>query len=132
MSRQWRDSVAVPKILTFLDSPLAKRMQRAEENGKLRREQPFVMGLPASRLDENCPDTEQVLIQGIIDVFFEEDGRIMVADYKTDAVNTPDELIRRYQVQLDYYQEALTKLTGKEVCEKIIYSFALGREIAVN
>lgn len=132
LSKQWRDSVAVPKILTFLDSSLAKRMQKAGEQRKLWREQPFVMGLPASRLDENCPDTEQVLIQGIIDVFFEEEGRIVVADYKTDAVNTPDELIRRYQVQLDYYQEALAKLTGKEVCEKIIYSFALGKEIVVN
>ena len=90
------------------------------------------MGLPANRLDENCPDTEQVLIQGIIDIFFEEEGKIVVADYKTDAVNTPEELIRRYKVQLDYYQEALEKLTGKEVSEKIIYSFALGKEIVIE
>lgn len=132
LTKQWRDSVAVSKILTFLNSSLAKRMQKAEEQGKLWREQPFVMGLPANRLDENCPDTEQVLIQGIIDIFFEEEGRIVVADYKTDAVNTSEELIRRYKVQLDYYQEALEKLTGKEVSEKIIYSFALGKEIVVE
>ncbi len=132
LTKQWRDSVAVSKILTFLNSSLAKRMQKAEEQGKLWREQPFVMGLPANRLDENCPDTEQVLIQGIIDIFFEEEGRIVVADYKTDAVNTSEELIRRYKVQLDYYQEALEKLTGKEVSEKIIYSFALGKEIVIK
>lgn len=131
LSKQWRDSVAVTKILTFLESPLARRMQKAGKQGKLWREQPFVMGIPANRLDENCPDTEQVLIQGIIDIFFEEEGRIVVADYKTDAVNTPEELVRRYQVQLDYYGEALTRLTGKEVSEKIIYSFALGKEIMV-
>lgn len=132
LTKQWRDSVAVSKILTFLNSSLAKRMQKAEEQGKLWREQPFVMGLPANRLDENCPDTEQVLIQGIIDIFFEEEGRIVAADYKTDAVNTSEELIRRYKVQLDYYQEALEKLTGKEVSEKIIYSFALGKEIVIK
>ena len=132
LTKQWRDSVAVSKILTFLNSSLARRMQRADSQGKLWREQPFVMGLPANRLDENCPDTEQVLIQGIIDIFFEEEGKIVVADYKTDAVNTPEELIRRYKVQLDYYQEALEKLTGKEVSEKIIYSFALGKEIVIE
>lgn len=97
----------------------------------LYREQPFVLGLPASRLGEEFPEKEQVLIQGIIDVFFEEDGKIIVADYKTDVVKSPEELISRYRVQLDYYGEALTRLTGKEVTEKILYSFALGKEIMV-
>ena len=97
-----------------------------------RKRQAFpVLGLEASRLGEQFPDSEQVLIQGIIDIFFEEDGKIVVADYKTDAVKTPEELIQRYRVQLDYYAEALYRLTGKEVIQKIIYSFALDREIVV-
>lgn len=131
MTKQWRDSVSVSKIITFLESNLAQRMRKAKNLGKLRREQPFVMGLPADRLDVQYPQEEQVLIQGIIDVFFEEDGKIIVADYKTDAVKTPEELITRYKVQLDYYGEALEKLTGKKVAEKVIYSFALGREINI-
>ena len=72
------------------------------------------------------------MIQGIIDVFFEEEGKIIVADYKTDMVNAPEELIKRYQVQLDYYGEALERITGKEVVEKVIYSFSLGREIKLS
>lgn len=128
---QWRESIDNRKIRTFLKSSLAKRMGRAAQLGRLRREQPFVLGLPASRLGGQFPESEQVLIQGIIDVFFEEDGRIIVADYKTDRVKAPEELITRYQVQLDYYAQALTRLTGKEVIEKIIYSFALGREIVL-
>ena len=52
-----------------------------------------------------------------------------MADYKTDVVKSEKELISRYQVQLDYYAEALERLTGKKVVEKIIYSFALGKEI---
>ncbi len=88
-----------------------------------------MLGLPASRLGEEFPEKEQVLIQGIIDVFFEEDQKIIVADYKTDVVKSEKELISRYQVQLDYYAEALERLTGKKVVEKIIYSFALGKEI---
>ena len=55
-----------------------------------------------------------------------------MADYKTDMVNAPEELIKRYQVQLDYYGEALERITGKEVVEKVIYSFSLGREIKLS
>ena len=131
LSRQWRERVSLPKITAFLQSPLARRMARAEENGKLFREQPFVLGIDASRLGEEFPDSEQVLVQGIVDVFFEEEGKIVVADYKTDRVREPEELARRYQAQLDYYGEALGRLTGKQVAEKVIYSFALGREVVV-
>ena len=132
LSSQWRESISLPKIETFLKSSLAHRMAQAQAEGKLRKEQPFVLGLKADRLGEQFPDSEQVLIQGIIDVFFEEDGKIVLADYKTDVVKTPDELVRRYQIQLDYYAEALERLTGKKVVQKIIYSFALGKEIVLS
>ena len=71
-------------------------------------------------------------MQGIIDVYFEEEGNIVVADYKTDVVEREEELIQRYKAQLDYYAEALERLTGKNVKEKVIYSFYLGKEIAVE
>lgn len=131
LTKPWRDSIAIRKLVTFFQSDLAERMCRADTSGKLYREQPFVIGLAANKLDKQFPPSEQVLIQGIIDVYFEEDGKIVVADYKTDAVKTPEELVKRYQVQLDYYGEALTRLTGKEVAQKVIYSFALGREIVL-
>ena len=53
----------------------------------------------------------------------------MVADYKTDHVEQAGELVSRYKVQLDYYAQALERLTGKPVKEKIIYSFCLSQEI---
>ena len=132
ITAEWRKAVAVSKLLAFMETDLALRMAKASTGNKLRKEQPFVLGLPADRLNESFPKTEMVLIQGIIDVFFEEEDHIVVADYKTDRVEKDDELIRRYQVQLDYYAEALYKLTGKPVKEKIIYSFALGREIVLD
>ena len=70
-----------------------------------------------------------MLIQGIIDVFFEEGDRFVVVDYKTDHVEQDGELVSRYKVQLDYYARALARLTGKPVKEKIIYSFCLSQEI---
>ena len=114
-----------------MSSSVAGRMQLAARTGKLWREQPFMLGISADRLSEEFPDTEMVLVQGIIDVFFEEDGEIVLLDYKTDVIESPEELAERYRVQLDYYEEALARLTGKKVKERILYSFFLGREVRV-
>ena len=86
------------------------------------------------RADEVSPETDSsamVLIQGIIDAFFEEDGQLVLVDYKTDAVKAKEELIGRYKAQMDLYQEALERATGKRVKEKILYSFKLQAEISV-
>ena len=71
------------------------------------------------------------MIQGVIDVFFYEDGELVIADYKTDRVEQAIELEKRYRTQLDYYQRALEQPTGAHVKERIIYSFALAQEIGL-
>ena len=83
----------------------------------------------AEELNEKFPSDELVLIQGIIDVYFEEDGEIVVADYKTDRVDNGEELVKKYEKQLEYYARAINQLTGKNVKQKIIYSFRLHKEI---
>lgn len=118
-------SVGAKDILLFCTSSVGKRVYKAAKLEKIRREQPFVY------IDEER-DTEQ-LIQGVIDLYFEEDGELVIVDYKTDRVKRgkagEDELVSRYAVQLDYYAKALSQITGKTVKEKIIYSFTLGKEI---
>ena len=52
-------------------------------------------------------------------------------DDKTDAVKEEKELIDRYKTQLDYYEEALKRITGMNVKERLIYSFALGETISL-
>lgn len=131
LSKEYAGAVSVTSVEDFMNTGLAARMAEAEKNGCLHREQPFVLGLPASELNEKFPSEELVLIQGIIDVYFEEDGDLVVADYKTDKVNAPEELVKRYEKQLDYYAKALEQLTGKRVKEKIIYSFGLRKEIMI-
>ena len=110
-------------INTFVQSDTGRRVVNAMDNGSVRREQPFVF------------EYEGQLIQGIIDLYFEEDGELVIVDYKTDRVMKGEagekELVKRYAIQLDYYAKALTQLTGKKVKEKIIYSFALGKELSV-
>lgn len=100
-------------------------MWRAQEQGLLYREQPFVLGIDAKRLDPDLPEGEKVLIQGIIDVFFIEDGEIVLLDYKTDVIDSLEALWNRYNVQIQYYEEALTKLMQMPVKERIMYSFYL-------
>ena len=70
-----------------------------------------------------------VLIQGIIDAYFEEDGEIIVLDYKTYRVQTEAELKDRYREQLRLYTKALEQIIRKKVKEQIIYSFTLRKEI---
>lgn len=131
LSEEYAAAINVYKIRAFLQTPLAARMAKAARSNRLHREQPFVLGLSANRLNTDFPEDETVLIQGIIDVYLEEEDGIVLADYKTDLVKDPKELILRYRVQLDYYEEALVRLTGKCVKEKLIYSFGLEQEITL-
>lgn len=131
LSEEYKNAVSRKKILRFMNSPLAERMHRAAKTGKLRKEQPFMLGISADRLSPEFPETERVIVQGIIDVYFEEDGEIVLLDYKTDVIQTAEELADRYRVQLDYYGEALERLTGKRVKERVLYSFYLGKEVRV-
>lgn len=122
------------KLYRFIISSTADRMRKASELGKLYKERQFIMGMKAREINAGLKSEEPVLIQGVIDVCFEEDGKWVLLDYKTDAVRGnggEDLLIQRYKVQLDYYQKALEQLTGKEVKERMIYSFGLNKEIQI-
>ena len=134
ISEKTHMAVSVFKIMAFLRSELSYRMWKAEKAGLLKREQPFVYGIPASRLldpehvntGSEALDKEMLMIQGIIDAYFVEDGKIVLLDYKTDAVSSMDELWKRYETQMDYYREALEALTHLKVSERRLYSFKLG------
>ena len=111
-------------IENFVTSEVALRMAKADIRGDLFREKPFVM------------DYEGVLVQGIIDVFWLEDDRIIVLDYKTDRVNEAQELVDRYKTQLDLYANALGRIFSDEekkitADEKLIYSFRLQEVIRI-
>ena len=118
------------QIFKMTQSALGKRMAAAQQAGTIRREQPFVISQKASEIKKEWAE-ESILVQGIMDAYFVENGKIILVDYKTDRVRSAKELVDRYHVQLTYYAQALERLTGMPVAEKIIYSFALGREIIV-
>ena len=87
-------------------------------------------------IDKNLGDkykNEKVRLQGIIDCFFEYNGEIILLDYKTDYVSkdNEEELNKKYKKQLDYYSEALFKITGKKVSKRYLYSFYLEKAIEI-
>ncbi len=117
-------------IWRFLCSDTGQRMAKAQAKGLLHKEQQFVMGIPARKIGPVDSD-ELVIVQGIMDAFFEEEGELILVDYKTDHTFSARILVEHYQKQLDYYERALTNLTGKKVREKWIYSLTMQKAILV-
>ncbi len=127
MEQQETDLLSPYPLYRFLSSETAARMGAAARKNRLFLEQPFVMSLPASRIWE-VDEEEEVLLQGIMDVFWEEEDGLVLLDYKTDRVTSAKELIRRYREQLLCYGEALDRRyagRGLKVKEILIYSFSL-------
>lgn len=133
------DSIYIKDIVKFTKSSLFKRMKEAEKNNSLFRERKFLMGLPARKFSEEDIEVikrpkegeEIMIVQGIIDVCFWEDGEYVIADYKTDNVDTMEELVKRYKIQLECYKIAIEKISGIKVRDMIIYSVKLGLEIKI-
>ena len=131
MTKEMADCVRAEELLTFLSSSCGERMKQAANAGLLYREQPFVLGVDAREIYPEESEGELLLVQGIIDAYFEEEGELVVLDYKTDQIFSPRELAEKYHTQLDYYAKALEQMTGKKVKEKIIYSFTMEKEIQI-
>ena len=120
------DLTAVEK---FFKSELFARMERSE---RLEREMRFLTELPAGKikkgLNKNIAE-EKIVIQGSVDCVFVEDDSIVVVDFKTDRVTDEDALKEAYSEQLQIYALACEKIFCKPIKQKVIYSFALSREI---
>jgi ATP-dependent helicase/nuclease subunit A len=119
--------IPVYQINNFINSRLCERIRRAE---RVWREEPFVMEISpfeAYGLEEYKNVRDKILVHGIIDCYFEEDGLILL-DYKSDFAPpgaTADELAKKYKIQMDIYKKALERATGKKVAESIVYFLSL-------
>ena len=120
--------------MRFLRSDIGIRMGKAALGGKLYREQPFVTAVAMNEIEKNWKGGETVLVQGIIDAYFQEDEDLVLVDYKTDHVRPGEEekLIRLYHTQLEDYARALERMVKRKVKECYIYSFALGKAVSLE
>lgn len=82
--------------------------------------------VPVNELEET-DYTDSVLVQGIADCVFEENGELVLVDYKTDKVDSEEELLSRYEKQIGFYKNAVAKTLQKPVKEAILYSFSLNK-----
>lgn len=121
------------KILKFFQSDIGRRMAASADS---RREVPFFIELAASdvypELDRQVYGSETMVLQGVIDCYFEEDGGIVLLDYKTDFVEDQESVVENYRIQIDYYARALEKITGKRVKEKYLYLFYTETAVALK
>lgn len=133
LTAEEQKSIWVPDFNRFAKSPLAGRMKAAAQRGQLYREQPFVIAMPANQIREEYETEEEILVQGIIDAYFEEEDGLVLVDYKTDKVQKGQEkeLVEKYIVQMQYYKKALEMITDREVKEIYIYSSRLGKAVSV-
>ena len=117
----------VHAIVQFLRSDLAARIRKSEE---VEREYRFSLLRPVRDFSSLDAD-DSVLLQGVVDCFFEEDGELVVVDFKTDHVSCAqlDERAEHYRPQLEAYSMALTRVMGKKVKEKVLYFFSAGEEV---
>ncbi len=114
-------SVDVSAVARFFGSPLGKRMLRA---GDVLREKPF------SLFEEI--DGRRVIVQGMIDACFLENGGWILVDYKTDRQKgSAEDAAKAHAPQLEIYQKALEAATGITVAEKYVAFLSLGANVLV-
>ena len=118
-------------IARFLQSDIAARIRASDQ---VEREYRFSILRSAKEYDARADAADQVLLQGVVDCFFVEDGQLVVLDFKTDHI-TPAQTAERaafYAPQLDAYAAALERIMGMRVREKLLYFFETGACVRVG
>ena len=123
-----KNSINVKKLFEILNSDFMKKLSKAKE---IHKEMPFYTYVPMKEVYKVSED-EKILVQGIIDLYYiDEKDRLILVDYKTDFVNSKNELIDKYKVQLELYKKALEESLERKVDESYIYSIYLNQEIKI-
>ena len=126
MSEDEANAVDPERIAAFFKSDIGKRASGAKT---LYKEKPFIL--------KTMFEGREVLVQGTIDCFFEEDGKWVLVDYKSNYIDKSkleeekERLTNSYIPQLELYKEALEKITGKTVKEAVLYLFGINDIIKV-
>lgn len=116
----------------FFMSPLAERIFASDN---VMREKKFAALFPAKffypELTGEAAE-EKIVVQGIADCVFVEDGKLVIVDYKTDTGVDAEALLDRYSAQLEIYREALSQALGMPVKETLLYSFFMNSTVKVG
>lgn len=123
------DAINIDTLYKYTKSALWNDLSKAKE---IHKEQPFYINIPAKEIYENIETDENILVQGIIDLYYiSEDNKLILIDYKTDYVKKPEELINKYKTQLSIYKKALENSLNRRVDETYIFSTNWGQSLNV-
>ena len=117
------ESLSRDKLNAFFKGDFAKRMF---ESDRIYREIKVASFVSANEIEDTEFD-DKILVQGIADCVFEENGELVLVDYKTDYVKNEEELVDLYKKQIAFYKSAISKSLEKPVKEAMLYSFCLGK-----
>ena len=127
------DVVDKKAISQFFSGSLARRILNAE---KVYKEYAFTVALPLCEMNPGIPENEArgetVVIEGVADCAFVENGELVVVDFKTDRASDESVLVEHYREQLSVYRRCLSEVIGLPVKETVIYSFSLGKTIEIS
>ncbi len=124
------EAADVRAIARFLQSELADRIRKSTN---VSREYRFSLLRPARNYDARAAEDDVVLLQGVVDCFFEENGGLVVLDFKTDRLGEGGAAKRaeHYRAQIETYAAALARIMEKPVHEKLLYFFASGESVSI-
>ena len=122
LSAREGEAVLVDTIVGLMRSELGARLIRAEREGRVRREFRFSLLCPAGDFFPDAPE-EDVLLQGVVDCCFEEEGALVVVDYKTDRIGADGVAARTdyYASQLRAYGDAMARILALPVKQRLLF-----------
>ena len=118
----------IEKIFCFLTTDIYDMMLNSDA---LYKEKELTFKIPSSFIDENI-NSGNILVTGITDLLFVYDDTYYIVDYKTDNVNSMEELVLRYKKQLDLYEIGIRNIMHAKSVKKLIYSIKLNKFIEVG
>ncbi len=130
LTREQAEAVDQAAVRRFLASPLASELQKAD---RVEREFRFSLLMPGEKYFPELDEGEDVLLQGVVDLFAVKEGGVTVVDFKTDYVteDTLPEKIAHYRPQLEAYSAALERILELPVKHRILYFFCAGQAVEV-
>ncbi len=125
--------VDLKAVSAFFESELADRILSAE---RVYKEYAFTCNVPLCEMEKSLSKEqahgEFIVIEGVADCAFVENGELIIVDFKTDRASNGEELAQKYREQLGIYRRCLAEVLGLPVKQTVIYSFKLNKCIKIT
>lgn len=132
LTAEQANAVDLKHVRAFFASKIVRRILASN---RVLREYRFTVEITAGTIRPELTGemrNQPVVLQGAVDCAFEENGALVLVDYKTDRAANSKELLERYRAQLALYKLALEQCTDFRVSECLLYSFELDTEIILD